>query len=196
MLNGQRLNVHKYSHNVHVLVIYHNLILQYTVHVGESQLESSENLSDEEDNAIDADEDLIDRWPDSNAGYGLSLACSTGPQSNARTTDPRNQSSIAQSTIHDRGRLPAHIDTSDTGTGTGTENFGGSSSRYTSSSGISARTAGTRRTNKSLPGALMPSPMRFAYRAPATQPASFGIMHSRQASSDKDKISISLSRVC
>ena len=122
--------------------------------VGESQFEA--NVSDDEDNASDADREMIDRRPDLNTGAGYTPATGTGLPNNAPAPDPRNQNSLSQSTIHDPGRQQPRA---------GSAIAGGGRTSSPSSGISSGRTDGTRTTNESYEP-------RQPERAPAIQIAS------------------------
>ena len=122
--------------------------------VGESQFEA--NCSDDEDNASDANGEMIDRRPYLNTGAGYTPATGTGVPNNAPAPDPRNQNSLSQSTIHDPGRPPPRA---------GPAIAGGGRTSSPSSGISSGRTDDTRTTN----GSYEP---RQPERAPAIQIAS------------------------
>ena len=143
----------------------------FIIFVGESQFEATG--SDDEDNASDADGEMIDRRPDTNTGAGYTPATGTGVPNNAPAPDPRNQNALSQSTIHDPGRPPPRA---------GSANSVGVRTSSPSSGMSSGRIEGTRSTNESLD---VPPP-RVPERAPTTQPASAS---SRVALADMPSIS-------
>ena len=120
-------------------IILFQIVIFIIYFVGESQFEATG--SDDEDNASDADGEMIDRRPDLNTGAGYTPATGTGVPNNAPAPDPRNQNSLSQSTIHDPGCLPPRA---------GPANSGRVRTSSPSSGISSVRTAGTRSTNESL----------------------------------------------